>query len=265
MDTFVNIRISRALTTAAVVVGLLAGSGIGHANASEGAPKPPAQSWSFNGIFGSFDRAALKRGYQVYSEICASCHSLNLLAYRDLTQIGFTKAEVKAIASEFEVQDGPNDQGDMFTRPAKPSDHFVPPFANTKAARASNNGALPPDLSLIIKARKGGPDYVYALLTGFRDKAPGGMVIPDGMYYNEYFPGHKIAMFPPLADGAVEYADGTPATLAQHASDVVTFLTWASSPELEARKALGVKVILFLIVFTGMLYAWTVRIWKKLH
>jgi len=265
MDKLLNIRISQALAAAALAIGLLAGPGVNSVNASEGAPTPPAQAWSFNGIFGSYDRAALKRGYQIYAEVCVSCHSLNLLSYRNLMEIGFTIDEVKAIAAESEVQGGPDAEGDPVMRAALPSDRFVPPFANDNAARASNNGALPPDLSLIAKARKGGPDYLYALLTGFHEEAPEGMTLPDGMNYNEYFPGHKIAMAPPLDGETVEYADGTPATLAQEAHDIVTFLTWAANPELEQRKSMGIKVILFLIVWTGMLYAWKVRIWKKLH
>ncbi len=262
MDSSRYIPLSRTLAALALAVGLLAGPLAGTAKAEVDVP---TQAWSFNGIFGSFDRAALKRGYQIYAEVCSSCHSLNLIAYRNLTEIGLSKDEVKAIAAEFEVEGGPNDEGDMVMRKALPSDHLVPPFPNDQAARASNNGALPPDLSLMAKARAGGADYIYALLTGYQEEAPDGIELADGMNYNEYFPGNKIAMAPPLADDTVEYTDGTPATLAQHASDIASFLAWTASPELEQRKSMGVKVILFLIVFTGMLYAWKVKIWKKLH
>ncbi len=222
-------------------------------------------NWSFDGIFGSFDRAALRRGLQVYREICSNCHSLGFVSYRNLQQIGFTEKEVKAIAAEYEVTDGPNDEGDMFTRPARPSDRFVSPYSNSNAARAANNGALPPDLSLMIKARENGADYIHALLTGYKDKAPDGNPVLDGMYYNPYFPGHQIAMAPPLSGEDVDYADGTKPTLDQEARDVVTFLAWAAEPEMEERKRLGIKVMLFLLVLTGMLYALKRKIWSDLH
>ncbi len=247
-----------------LAVALIFGSAVTNATASEGA-KPHAQDWSFNGIFGTFDRGALQRGYQVYSEVCAACHGMRLLSYRNLTAIGFASDKVKTIAAEFEVTDGPNDAGEMFQRPARPSDRFVSPFANENAARASNNGALPPDLSLMVKARKDGANYIHGLLTGYKEEPPAGVKLPEGMNYNLYFPGNQIAMAPPLADNAVEYADGTKATLEQVASDVTTFLAWAAEPELEERKRLGVKVLLFLLVLTGMLYALKVSIWKGQH
>ncbi|HEC14711.1 MAG TPA: cytochrome c1, partial [Rhodospirillales bacterium] len=216
-------------------------------------------------VFGTFDRGALKRGFQIYSEVCSACHSLRLLSYRNLKEIGFSKNEIKAIAAEKEVQDGPNDDGEMFMRPAKPADRFVSPYPNKKAAQAANNGALPPDLSLIVKARKGGADYIHALLTGYKDEPPKGFNLLEGSNYNIYFPGNQIAMPAPLSDDAVEYADGTKPTLDQLARDISTFLAWTSSPELEARKSMGIKVILFLLVLTGMLYALMKRIWAKLH
>lgn len=228
----------------------------------------PKQKWSFkSGIInaGSFDRKALRRGYQVYAEVCAGCHSLRLVAYRNLMDIGFNEDEVKAIAAEMEVKDGPNDEGEMYMRPAIPADKFVSPFPNVQAARASNNGAYPPDLSLMTKARFGGPDYLYAILTGYQDEAPEGVELGDGMNYHKYFPGHQIAMPPPLADEGVEYADGTKATVDQQARDVTTFLTWAAAPELEKRTNLGIKVILFLIVLTAMLYALKRKIWADIH
>ncbi len=225
--------------------------------------KPPAQDWSFSGMFGTFDRGALQRGYQVYAGVCAGCHSVRLLAYRNLRAIGFTEDQVKEIAAEFEVSDGPNDEGEMFDRPARPSDRFVMPFPNEQAARAGNNGAMPPDLSLIVKARKGGANYLHALLTGYKDP-PAGVKVPEGMAYNIYFPGNQIAMPSPLAEDAVEYADKTKATVDRMSRDVTTFLAWAAEPELEERKRLGIKVMLFLIVLTGMLYAIKRRIWAKI-
>lgn len=234
------------------------------ASASGAEAHAPELHWSFSGLFGTFDRGALRRGFQVYKNVCAGCHGLRLVAYRNLMDIGFTEAEVKAIAAEATFMDGPNDSGEMFERPGKPSDRFKSPFANEQAARASNNGALPPDLSLIIKARVGGPDYVHGILTGYKE-APAGFVVPEGMHYNEYFAGHNIAMPPPLSEGAVEYADGTKATLDQLAQDVVTFLSWTSEPELEVRKRTGVKVILFLLLLTGLFYVVKRRIWADVH
>jgi ubiquinol-cytochrome c reductase cytochrome c1 subunit len=225
---------------------------------------PPAEQWAHQGLFGTYDRGALRRGLQVYREACAACHSLRLVAYRNLMEIGFTEAEVKEIAAEKEVRDGPNDEGEMFTRPARPSDKFVSPFPNPQAARASNNGALPPDLSLMVKARVGGADYLYALLTGYKETPPKDVKMAEGMAYNVYFPGHQIAMPPPLSEDGVEYADKTKATVAQMARDVTTFLTWAAEPELEDRKRIGIKAILFLIVLTGMLYAVKRKVWKDI-
>jgi ubiquinol-cytochrome c reductase cytochrome c1 subunit len=224
----------------------------------------PAQPWTFSGPFGTFDRAALQRGYQVYKEVCASCHSMHLIRFRDLGALGFNEDEIKAIAAEYEVTDGPNDQGEMFQRPAKPSDKFKSPFPNDNAARAANNGALPPDLSLMSKARKGGPDYVYAILTGYSDP-PQGVTLMEGMSYNKYFSGHQIGMPKPLNPDQVTFADGTKATVEQMSHDVSTFLGWTAEPELEARKRLGVKVILFLLIFTGLLYATKRKVWSAVH
>lgn len=234
------------------------------ADAAEGG-KPPSRDWSFQGMFGTFDRGALQRGFQVYKEVCAACHSLRLVAYRNLSGIGLGEDQIKAVAAEFEVTDGPNDEGEMFQRPARPPDRFVKPFANDNAARAANNGALPPDLSLMTKARKGGADYLHALLIGYKEEPPAGFTLGDGMSYNVYFPGNQIAMAPPVDDDAVEYADGTKATKDQIASDVTTFLAWAAEPELEERKRLGIKVLLFLIVLTAMLYAVKRQVWKDQH
>lgn len=232
--------------------------------AAGNAPKPPAQDWSFKGLFGTFDRASAQRGFQVYTEVCAGCHSLNLLSYRHLAGIGFSEDQIKAIAAEVEVTDGPNDEGEMFERPGIPADRFVSPFPNDKAAAASNNGKVPPDLSLMAKARFNGHDYLYALLTGYED-APDGVEIPEGGTYNKYFPGGIIAMAQPLDDEAVEYIDGTKPTLDQHARDITTFLAWAAEPELEERKRMGIKVLLFLLLLTGMLYAVKRKVWENLH
>ncbi len=228
------------------------------------AEAPEPQNWSFGGLWGVFDGAARQRGFQVYKEVCAGCHGLGFVAYRNLEEIGFGTDEVEAIAAEYTVTDGPNDEGEMFERPAKPFDHWVPPFANDNAARANNNGALPPDLSLITKARKGGADYLFALLTRY-DEAACGDEMPEGMYCNRSFPGQQIAMPPPLFEDGVEYADGTEASVEQMARDVTEFLAWAAEPELEARKRMGVKVVLFLIIFTALLYAVKRKVWTDIH
>ncbi len=232
------------------------------AGASSEAPTPAAVDWSFNGMFGTFDRAQLQRGYQVYAEVCHACHGLSLMAFRNLRQIGFSEEQVAQLASQFEVQDGPNDEGDMFMRPARASDHVPSPFANEQAARFANNGAYPPDQSLIVKARKGGADYIHGILVGYRDPPPEGVTLNEGMHFNEYFPGHQIAMAPPLSDGRVDYTDGTEATLDQQAKDITAFLTWVSEPTLEERRRIGISVILFLIVLTGMLYALKRHVWS---
>lgn len=234
------------------------------ARAAEG-PELPRQEWSFQGLFGTFDQGALRRGFQVYKEICSACHALSLVAYRDLEAIGFSEEEVKAVAASVQVTDGPNDEGEMYERPGRPSDRFKSPFANEKAARAANNGAYPPDLSLMTKARVGGPDYVAAVLTGYRE-APAGTKMEEGMSYNEYFPGHQIAMPQPLTgDGQVEFADGTKATMPQMAHDVATFLAWTAEPKMEVRKRTGVKVVLFLIALTLLLYATKRKVWAAIH
>jgi ubiquinol-cytochrome c reductase cytochrome c1 subunit len=234
-----------------------------HASALQEAP--PKRDWSFNGIFGVFDHGSAQRGLQVYLEVCSSCHSLKLVAYRHLAGIGLNEDQIKEISSEFEVTDGPNNEGEMFQRPAKPSDRFVSPFPNDNSARTSNNGAMPPDLSLMVKARKGGADYLHALLTGYKEEPPAGVKLGDGMMYNVYYPGNQIAMAAPLEDDAVEFADGTEATTEQLATDVSTFLAWTAEPKLEERKRMGIKVLLFLLVLTGLLYALKRQIWADQH
>lgn len=249
---------------AAGVVALTVSVTFSTANAAGEVVHPPEHHWSFSGLFGTYDRAALRRGFEVYKGVCAGCHGLRLVAYRNLMDIGFTEAEVKAVAASVDVPAEPNEDGEIEDRPGIPADKFKSPFANENAARAANGGALPPDLSLIIKARHNGANYVNALLTGYKE-APAGTKVPEGMYYNEYFPGHLIAMAPPLSDEGVDYSDKTKATVKQQAEDVVTFLTWAAQPELEDRKRMGIKVILFLLLLTGLLYVVKRRIWADVH
>jgi len=224
----------------------------------------PAVDWSFNGVFGTFDRASLQRGFQVYKQVCAACHGLNRLAYRNLAALGYNEGEIKAFAAEATVMDGPNDEGEMYERPGRPADHFKSPFANEEAARYANNGALPPDLSLITRARMDGPNYVHALMTGYREP-PAGFTVNPGMHYNAYFAGHQIAMPAPLSEGVVTFEDGTNATVDQMAQDVATFLTWAGDPTMEIRKQTGLKVLIFLSVFSVLMYLTKRKIWKDLH
>ena len=222
--------------------------------------------WSFKGLFGKFDRASLQRGYQVYTEVCASCHSMRLLSYRNLGEKGgpeFSVDQVKAIAANFEVEDGPNDQGEMFTRPARPSDRFVSPYPNKQASIVANGGAYPPDMSVLVKARKGGADYIYSVLMGYEDP-PSNMQLDDGVYYNKFMEGKKIKMSNPLSDGLVEYADGTSATQEQMAKDITTFLTWAAEPHLETRHKTGLRVIIFLIILSILVYFSMKRIWSRI-
>ncbi len=231
---------------------------------STSALHPKQIDWEFDGFLGRTDKQSIQRGYQVYKEVCSACHSLKLFSYRNLRDIGFSEAETKQIASEYMVTDGPNDDGEMFERGALPSDHFVGPFANEQAARAANGGALPPDLSLIIKARHEGANYVYSLITGFAN-APEEFHVTEGKYYNPYFEGRQIGMTPPLAeDGTVEYKDGTVATKEQMAMDVVNFLQFVSEPEMEQRKKIGVAVMIFLAILTILFAIAKKRIWKKL-
>jgi len=222
-------------------------------------------NWSFEGVFGTFDRASLQRGYQVYQEVCSGCHSLQHLSYRNLSEKGgpeFSLEEAKAIAAQFEVIDGPNEDGEMFTRSGRISDKFVSPFPNVKAAAAANGGAYPPDMSVLAKARKGGADYIYSLLMGY-EEAPTEYELDDGVYYNKYMPGHKIMMAEPISDGAVEYADGTEATEAQITRDITTFLVWAADPHLEARHKMGFKVFFYLIILLTLVYLSKQKVWSR--
>jgi ubiquinol-cytochrome c reductase cytochrome c1 subunit len=228
------------------------------------------QHWHFTGPFGTYDRASAQRGFQVYKEVCAACHSLSLLAYRNLTELGLTEGQVKGIAAEVQVPDI-GDDGAAIERPARPSDHFKKPFANEAAAAAANGGKAPPDLSVIVKAREGGADYVYSLLTGYvpYDKLTPAQIkeftVGKDDNFNLYFPGHRIAMPPPLSDDKVTYADGTKATLDQEARDVVEFLAWASEPHLEARNRTGIRVILFMLAMAGLMYALKRQVWADKH
>jgi ubiquinol-cytochrome c reductase cytochrome b/c1 subunit len=247
---------------------------------------PPSQKWSFSGPLGTYDRGSLQRGLQVYKEVCSTCHGLSYIAFRNLADPGgpgYSEAQAAAFASGYTIKDGPNDQGEMFDRPGRPADYFPSPFPNEQAARAAMGGALPPDLSLITKARsyergfpkfvfdfftqfqEQGPNYVDALLQGFEDKPPAGVTIPAGSYYNKYFPGHSIKMPPPLTDGRVTYSDGSPATVAQYSRDVTTFLMWTAEPHMEARKRLGLQVFVFLIIFTLLMYFTKKKVWADAH
>jgi ubiquinol-cytochrome c reductase cytochrome c1 subunit len=248
---------ARTLKAAALAAALL-GSPM-TAQAAGPAIALPDTRFSFDGIFGTFDRASLQRGFQVYKEVCSACHAMRLLSYRNLLEIGLTEEQVRRIAADFQVADM-NDEGQAVERPARLSDRFRSPFPNERAARAANNGAYPVDLSVITKARANGHDYLYALLTGYRDPPPG-FELQDGMNYNAYFPGHQIAMPPILNDGQVEFADGTEATISQMARDVTTFLAWAAEPELEQRRQMGIRVLIFLTVLGGLTYAVKRKIW----
>ena len=223
--------------------------------------------WTFKGLFGKFDRASLQRGYQVYTEVCAACHSMKYLSYRNLSEKGgpeFSVAQAKAIAASFEVTDGPNADGEMFDRPGKLSDKFVMPYENVKAAEAANGGAYPPDMSVLVKARGGGVDYIYSLLQGY-EEAPSGMILDEGVHYNKYMYGNKIKMSAPLSDGIIEYSDGTNANVEQMSKDVTTFLMWAAEPSLEARHQMGFKAILYLIILTTLVYFSMKRIWSRVE
>lgn len=244
--------------------------------------KPKQVEWSFAGPFGTYDKAQLQRGLKVYKEVCAACHSMDLVAFRTLEDLGYSEAQVKAFAAEYTIEDGPNDDGDMFERPGLPSDYFTSPFPNQQAAAASNGGAAPPDFSLIAKARgvergfptfifdiftqyaENGPDYIYSLLTGYDEEPPAGMEIAEGTHYNPYFIGGKsLAMAAPLSDDQVTYDDGAPQTVDQYSRDVSAFLMWAAEPHLESRKKTGFRVMVFLVLFAGLMYATKRRVWAN--
>jgi ubiquinol-cytochrome c reductase cytochrome c1 subunit len=253
----------RRFLIAGAALALIAGTHATRA-AEEGTAPLPDVKWSFNGPFGTYDRAAAQRGFQVYNEVCSACHSMRLLSFRNLEGIGLTPEQVRAIAASKTVPGDLDDNGKATTRPGLPSDHFPSPFPTEKAARAANNGAYPPDQSLLEKARANGANYIYALVgLGYVDP-PAGYKVPDGLYYNKYFPGGNIHMPPPLSDGAVTYADGTKATVPQMAKDVATFLTFAANPEMEQRKHLGIRVVGFLTLLGGVTYAAKRKLWANI-
>jgi cytochrome c1 len=278
-----NMTFNRAFLTLTISAALTAGF-VSLAVAAE-QETPPREKWSFSGPFGTYDRAQLQRGFKVYREVCQNCHSLSLLSFRNLAEAGgpsFTAAQAAAVAAEYKIKDGPNDAGDMFERPGRAADRFPAPFPNDNAARAANGGALPPDLSVMAKARgyergfpwfvidvftqyqEQGPDYLAALIKGY-GQAPAGMTMPAGMSFNKYFPGHMIGMPPPVQDGQITYDDGTKATIDQYAKDVTAFMMWAAEPHMEARKRIGFQVFFFLIVFAGLLYFTKKKVWANVH
>jgi ubiquinol-cytochrome c reductase cytochrome c1 subunit len=226
------------------------------------AVKGESIDWGFNGPFGKYNKSSLQRGLQVYTEVCSSCHSMKYVAYRNLSDLGYNKNEVKAFASTFTITDGPNDDGEMFERPGVPADQFVSPYPNMNAARTANGGAYPPDLSLITKARGGGADYLYSLLIGYKE-APKSIDVKDGLYYNKYYSGNLIAMPQPIYTDGVEYADGTTASIEQMAADVTEFLVWAAEPEMEVRKRTGIAAISFLLIMSVLSYLAKQQIWAN--
>ncbi len=271
----------RSIILAVALTAALSAPGMRTALAQEQEATPPPQHWSFAGPFGLYDPEQLQRGFKIYREVCSSCHSLKLLAFRNLADPGgpgFTEAQAAAIAATFNVTDGPNDQGEMYQRPGRLADYFPPPFANEQAARAALGGKLPPDMSDLAKGRsyergfpwfifdaftqyqEEGPDYIHAIVNGYTP-APAGVTLAPGAQYNKYFPGHAIGMPKPLSDGQVKYTDGMPMTVGQYGRDVAAFLAWASEPKLDERKRLGFQVFVFLIVLTGLLYFTKKRVW----
>jgi len=270
-----------ALALAASLLGL-AGSAFAADEQSHETPPPPRQKWSFSGPFGHYDKGQLQRGFKVYKEVCAVCHGLKYVAFRNLDALGYSEGQIKAIASEYKIPDGPNDQGEMFERAGRPADYFPTPWPNENAARARYNG-VPPDFSVLAKARgyergfpwfifdmfiqfqEHGVDYIHALMVGYKEKPPAGVTLPAGSFYNEYFPGHAIAMPPPLSDKRVDYTDGSPTTVDQYSKDVSAFMMWAAEPHLEARKRIGFQVMIFLLVLAGLVYFTKKKVWATLH
>ena len=273
----------RRSIVATLVLAALAAPAFAQEQLQENAP--PKNRWSFAGPFGKFDRGQLQRGLKVYREVCSVCHGLKMIAFRNLADPGgpgFTTAQAQAIAAEYKVQDGPNDQGEMFERPGRLADNFPPPFPNDQAARARYN-AVPPDFSVIAKARgyergfpywlldmltqyqEHGVDYITALLQGYEDKPPAGVTVPPGSFYNKYYPAHTIAMPPPLTDKRVDYTDGSPMTVEQYAKDIAAFLMWAAEPHLEQRKRVGMQVFIYLIILAALLYFTKKKIWREVE
>ena len=244
--------------------------------------KPREQDWSFAGPFGTFDQAQLQRGLKIHVENCSACHALSRVPFRTFSAFGYTDEQIEALAAQYEVEDGPDEFGDMFFRPATPADTFPSPFPNEEAARAANGGAYPPDLSLIAKARapirgfptfvfdpfrmyaENGPDYLYSLLTGYTDDVPADVEVPDGLWYNPYFAsGTALAMAQPLYEGSHEFDDGTVPTISNMSKDVSAFLMWAAEPHLEDRKQMGFRVMVFLLIFAALLYLSKRQVWSR--
>jgi ubiquinol-cytochrome c reductase cytochrome b/c1 subunit len=258
-------------------------AGIGTAGAAE-VTAPPANKWSFSGPFGKYDEAQLQRGFKVFKEVCASCHSMDMLAFRNLADPGgpgYSAAQAAAVAAEYKIKDL-DDAGNPIEREGRAADYFPAPFPNAKAAAAANGGVAPPDFSTLAKARtyergfpwfvidmvsqyqEQGPDYIVALLKGYEDP-PQGVQLPPGANYNKYFPGHAIAMPKPLQDGQVTFDDGAPQTLDQYAKDVAAFMMWVAEPHMIARKRLGFQVMIFLIVLAGLMYFTKKKVWSAAH
>jgi len=272
------LKIIKKIGLVSIVIAGATAVGVSGSLAAGGGDMPPLKKydWPHAGPFGKYDKASLQRGFQVFREVCAACHGMKLVAFRNLADLGYNEDEIKAFAKEYDVTDGPDGDGEMFDRPARPSDYYPSPYANEQAARAANNGAYPPDFSLLAKAREHislftpwnsqyGEDYIVNLMTGYRDEPPADMNVEmsDGMNFNMYFPGHQIAMAQPMYDDQVEYADGTPATLEQMAIDVAAFMYWAAEPKLEERKQMGLKVMLFMALLTVLLYFTNKQVWAK--
>jgi ubiquinol-cytochrome c reductase cytochrome c1 subunit len=277
MKKLVSTILSLVFTAGLGTAAMAAGEGEHH-------KAPQELNWSFSGPFGTYEKAQLQRGLKVYVEVCAACHSLDRVAFRNFRDLGYSEDQVKSLAAEYEVTAGPNEEGEMFERPAIPSDYFPNPFPNPEAAAYANNGAAPPDFSLIAKARaatrgfpqfvfdiftmytEGGPDYIYSLLTGYEEEPPEDVEITEGTYYNPYFlSGMSLAMAPPLSDEIVTYDDGSPETVDQYSKDVAAFLMWAAEPKLETRKSMGFKVIVFILIFAGLLYLSKKSVWSKVE
>jgi ubiquinol-cytochrome c reductase cytochrome c1 subunit len=277
-----------ARTAAAGMVAVMLAGGVAAAEEEGGSPlhfpinHPKHEHWSFAGPFGHWDVGQLQRGLKIYKEVCSACHSMRLVPFRALEELGYSEEQVKAFAAEYTVQDGPNSEGEMFDRPGIPSDRFPSPFPNVEAAAYANGGAAPPDMSLLAKARapergfpwfvfdaftqyaEGGPDYIFSLLTGYQDP-PAGVEVPEGTHYNPYFiAADNLRMAPPLSDGIVTYEDGTPETVDQYARDIASFLMWAAEPTLVERKAMGFKVMVFLVLFAALVYLTKKKVWAQL-
>uniref|UniRef100_A0A8C7LW60 Cytochrome c1, heme protein, mitochondrial n=1 Tax=Oncorhynchus mykiss TaxID=8022 RepID=A0A8C7LW60_ONCMY len=260
----------RSKKVALTMFGVLTTSGAGIAlmlqqsvKASDLELHPPNYPWTHSGMLSALDHGSIRRGYQVYKQVCSACHSMEYLAFRNLVGVSHTEAEVKVLAEEIEVVDGPDESGEMFTRPGKLSDYFPKPYPNPEAARAANGGALPPDLSYIVNARHGGEDYVFSLLTGYCEP-PAGVEVREGLYYNPYFPGQAIGMAPPIYNEVLEFEDGTPATMSQVAKDVCTFLRWAAEPEHDQRKRMGLKLLMGSAILVPLVYYMKRHRWSVL-